>query len=140
MDEQGELDWSSIFKNVGRLPATDFVSVVKKIEVRNDQWNTPHLTNADLPSGTTGVIPTGAEVPQGSEGITVEEVNNASVAGDKYLYVWGRAKFMDGFDNERYVNFCHRYPLATKKAEATGPGFSISAKFARYHQSGNRAD
>lgn len=53
-----------VSRNVGRLPATDFVSVVKKIEVRNDQWITPTLTNADLPSGTTGVIPIGAEIPR----------------------------------------------------------------------------
>ena len=75
------------FRNVGKLPATDFVGVVKKIEVQNDEWVTPHLTDTDLPSWITGVIPIGAEVPQGSEGITLNEVNQSQVSGDKYLYV-----------------------------------------------------
>ena len=43
------------------------------------------LTDADLP-GFVGVIPMGAQVPQGSEAITQNEV--AQVSGDKYLYVW----------------------------------------------------
>jgi hypothetical protein len=32
------------FKNVGKLPATAFVSVVNKIVVRNAEWVTPILT------------------------------------------------------------------------------------------------
>jgi hypothetical protein len=139
-----ELVGQVVFKNVGKLPATNFVSVVKKIEVKNNQWVTPDLTDNDLPSGVTGVVPIGAEAPQGSGGITLQEVDDAQVVDDKYLdkylYVWGRVSFMDGFTNKRYVNFCHRYPLVRKVSEPTGPGYSILPKFARYHQFGNRSN
>src|SRR6476646_8668330 len=36
------------FKNVGKLPATAFVSIVNKIVVRNAEWVTPTLTDAAL--------------------------------------------------------------------------------------------
>jgi hypothetical protein len=140
------IEWTTVlvgqvaFKNVGKLPATEFVSVVKKIEVQNANWVTPDLTDDDLPKGITGVIPIGAEAPEGSGGITLQEVTEAHVSGDKYLYVWGRARFKDGFDCERHVNFCHRYPLAMKNAEPLGAGYSISAKYGRYHERGNNTD
>ena len=98
-----------VFKNVGKLPATEFDSVVKKIEAHDAEWKVPNLTDADLP-GFVGVIPIGAEAPQGSAAITPSEVEQAQVSGDKYLYVFGRAKFKDGFGSDRHVNFCHRYP------------------------------
>jgi hypothetical protein len=129
------------FKNVGKLRAREFVSVVRKVEVHHAEWVTPILTDDDLPRGITpGLVPIGAEVPQGSEGITPREVAEAQVSGDKYLYVWGRATFEDGFDSDRRVNFCHRYPLAMKVAEPKGPGYSIPLKFGRYHQHGNNSD
>ena len=126
-----------IFKNVGKLPATEFVSVVKKIEVHDADWATPVLTDRDLPI-PAGVIPIGAEVPQGSRGIAHAEVAQANVSGDKYLYVYGRAKFKDGFGSERHVTFCHRYPWA--KVQPLASGLSISKEFTRYHQYGNSAD
>jgi hypothetical protein len=128
------------FKNVGKLPATEFVSVVKKIKVEKADWKTPTLTDSDLPNDTAGLVPIGAEVSQGSEGITPDEVTQAPVAGDKYLYVWGRARFKDGFNSDGHVNFCHRYPLAVKSVEPQGPGYSIPAKFARYHEHGNNTN
>jgi hypothetical protein len=142
------IEWSAdgclvgevIFKNVGKLPATEFVSVVKKIAIEKADWKTPILTDADLPKQTPGLVPIGAEVPQGSGGITPKEVAEAQVSGDKYLYVWGRAKFNDGFSCERHVNFCHRYPLARKEMEPRGDGYTISPKFARYHEHGNKSD
>jgi hypothetical protein len=131
---QGNLVGQVIFKNVGKLPATEVVSVVKKIEV-HATWSTPALTDADLPSWITGVIPIGGEVPQGSEGIALNVVNRAKVSGGKYLYVYGPVRFKDGFGCERHVDFCHRYPWA----KATSGG-EIPKEFARYHQYGNRSD
>src|SRR5262249_49765376 len=122
-----------IFKNTGKLPATQFVSVVK-IEVGDAEWVTPELTDTALPGTTAGVIPIGAEVPQGSEGVTPNYVDKANIRGHKYLYVWGRTRFNDGFSSERHVDFCHRYPWV----KATGG--SISKEYARYHQYGNKAD
>ena len=123
------------FKNVGKLPATEFVPVVRKIEVHHAEWVAPILTDNDLPKTTPSLVPIGAEVPQGSGGITPEGVAQAKVSGDKYLYVYGRARFKDGFKRDRYVNFCHRYPWAM--AASNG---SISKDWARYHNDGNNAD
>lgn len=67
------------------LPATDFVSVVKKIEVQNDKWITPELADSDLASEISGVIPIGGETRKGSGGVTLAEVSDAQVAGDKYF-------------------------------------------------------
>ncbi len=128
------------FKNVGKLPATAFVSVVKKIEVHHADWVTPILTDAALPRRSPGLVPIGAEVPQGSGRITPQEVAEAQVDGDKYVYVWGRARFKDGFNRKRYINFCHRYTLGAMEPEPQGLGYSISAKFARHHEYGNNAN
>jgi hypothetical protein len=128
------------FKNVGKLPATAFVSVVNKIVVRNVEWVTPIVTDAALRRRPPGLVPIGGEVLQSSGGITPKEVMEAPVSGDKYLYVWGRARFKNGFNRKRYVNFCHRYPLESMEPAAQAPGYSISAKFAHYHQYGNDAD
>jgi hypothetical protein len=137
---EGVLIGQVIFKNVGKLPATEFVSVVKKIEVHDANWVTPALTDADLPTWITSVIPIGGEVPQGSAGITSEEVKQASASGDKYLYVYGRAKFKDGFGSECHINFCHRYPWAKVQPLTPSSGIRISNEFARYHHYGNVAD
>ena len=39
----GQFIGQVVFKNVGKLPATDFISVVKKIEVQDAKWVTPDL-------------------------------------------------------------------------------------------------
>jgi hypothetical protein len=122
------------FTNVGKLPATAFVSVVNKIVVRNAEWVTPILTDAGLRRRPPGLIPIGGEVLQSSGGITRQEVTEAQVDGEKYLYVWGRA------NRKRYINFCHRYPLEKMDPEPQGLGYSISAKFARHHEYGNDAN
>jgi hypothetical protein len=64
----------------------------------------------------------------------------AQVDGEKYLYVWGRARYKNGFNRKRYINFCHRYPLEKMDPEPQGLGYSISAKFARHHEYGNNAN
>jgi hypothetical protein len=128
------------FKNVGKLPATAFVSVVNKIVVRNAEWVTPIPTDAALRRKPAGLIPIGGEVLQSSGGITRQEVTEAQVDGEKYLYVWGRARYKNGFNRKRYINFCHRYPLEKMDPEPQGLGYSISAKFARHHEYGNDAN
>jgi hypothetical protein len=102
------------FKNVGKLPATEFISVVMNVVVHHGNWATPTLTDSAFRDDKDpGLIPIGAGVPEGSGGITMGEIEDAELPDDKkYLYVWGRAKFKDGFSSGRWINFCHRYPWA----------------------------
>ena len=68
------------FKNVGKLPATEFISVVMNIMVHHGNWDTPPLTDSAFRDDQEpGLIPIGAEVPQGSPGITQAEVAQAEV-------------------------------------------------------------
>jgi hypothetical protein len=53
----GSLVGQVAFKNVGKLPATAFVSVVNKIVVRNAEWVTPILTDAGLRRRPPGLVP-----------------------------------------------------------------------------------
>jgi hypothetical protein len=73
------------FKNVGKLPATAFVSVVNRIVVRNAEWVTPIPTDAALRRKPEGLIPIGGEFLQSSRGITRQEVTEAQIDGEKYL-------------------------------------------------------
>jgi hypothetical protein len=66
------------------------------------------------------LIPIGGEVLQSGGGITRQEVTEAQVDGEKYLYVWGRARYKNGFNRKRYINFCHCYPLEKMDPEPQG--------------------
>ena len=77
--------------------------------------------------------------PVSSTALVISSMNKG-MPSVRSLYVWGRARFKNGFNRKRYVNFCHRYPLERMEPEPQGPGYSISAKYARYHQYGNNAD
>ena len=111
-----------------------------KIVVHHAKWDTPPLTDKHFPQDIDpGLVPIGAEVPQGSAGIALGEVEHSECTDDKkYLYVWGRAKFKDGYGRSRWVNFCHRYPWAKRKL---GDGsVTISKRWARYYDQGNKAN
>jgi hypothetical protein len=146
-DTKGDLVGQVAFKNVGKLPATKFTSVVKNIEVQDEESTPPPITDDALPKAVS-VIPIGGEVLQGSGPVSLTVVNQAPVTGPKYLYVYGRAKFRDGFGGDRHVNFCHRYPWAMATATdlqsvpfARGLSpVAILKDYARYHQHGNDAD
>jgi hypothetical protein len=138
---QGELLGHVAFKNVGKLPATEFKYVFMDVMVSHGDWKTPRLKDRAFENtdDDQGLVPVGASVPIGSSPITLAQVARSEVPDDKkYLYVWGRAKFMDGFSSGRWINFCHRYPWA--KREPAPDGLMVSKRHARYHNWGNSAD
>ena len=74
---------------------------------------------------------------EGSSQIEMSEV--LQLTGEhRFLYVWGRIKYTDGFDQERFTAFCHRYNWRRRK-EANGR-FRIARKYGRYHVRGNDAE
>jgi hypothetical protein len=54
---------------------------------------------------------------------------------ERWLYVWGRVNYEDGFGEERHTLFCHRYHLG-----ALNISKGIDAHAGRYHQHGNDAN
>jgi hypothetical protein len=140
-DTSGNLLGHVAFKNVGKLPATEFITVVKDVVVHHGNWATPTLTDGAFGDNDEepGLVPIGAEVPRGSPGISLAQVDRSEVSDtERYLYVWGRAKFRDGFSSGRWINFCHRYPWVKRKVQ--NGSVTISKRWARYHHRGNKAD
>jgi hypothetical protein len=135
----GQLVGHVVFRNVGRLPATNLRNVVKKIEVQDGAWRPPTIPEAQLEDH--GVLPIGIGMKKGSAGtIYPGEVADSPIpVPERYLYVWGRMTYVDGFKRRRYLNFCHRYPWDTRDT-ITGGRFVISEEHGRYHEYGNDAD
>src|SRR5262245_23182657 len=81
----------------------------------------------------TGALPTGTSVRAGGRGTAVPH------SSAKYVYAWGRVTYVDGFGNERWTNFCHRYDTEAKEAK-TGGGYVIPKEHGRHHDYGNDAN
>jgi|SRR6516225_5087387 len=52
---------------------------------------------------------------------------------------WGRFTYVDGFGNDRWTNFCHRYNTEVKEAQIGG-GSRIRKEYGRHHEYGNDAN
>jgi hypothetical protein len=126
-------------RNVGHLPARDFrLSAVKM------KWVADNLIEHEVPTDVDPepykqTIPIEATVPVGtSNRLSSEDLEQ--VANRKgYLLVWGKAKYMDGFNRDRCVTFCHRYPCVRRTGDQAS-GYSIDIEHARYHNHGNEQD
>lgn len=126
----GQLIGHVILKNVGHLPARNFCWLVK-ISSGDEKFTPPKIKQRALEG--VSVLPIGAEWRMGSDGIDIPQGDTKP----KYLFVWGRVAYNDGFRwQKRYLTFCHRYPLA-KRYFPPGGGFCIDAEYGRYHDSGN---
>jgi hypothetical protein len=75
-----------------------------------------------------GGLHVGVSIKRGSPGIAIPT--------EKFLYVWGRVSYLDGFDEGRFTNFCHRYNTDMKDIPPGG-GYRIKRTFARQHDNGN---
>jgi hypothetical protein len=114
------------FKNAGNLPA------------RNVRWFIEHSLDVSddfdsFPIDETrfygkNVIVPGSEITQGTYSFDMPE--------DGFIYVWGRILYDDGFGNERFTNFCHRYNRRTYRELESGR-YGIPIEYAREHEYGN---
>ena len=128
---RGELLAHVEFKNVGHLPASQVKSLLKFIASDDGDWSPPHVDDKDL--RPAGVLPIGISVTTGSHGIGPPQ------AWTKYLYAWGRVTYVDGFGDERWTNFCHRYNTEVKETQIGG-GYRIRKEHGRHHERGNDAN
>lgn len=132
----GELVAQISFENEGRLPATNFKWIVKPPTAGNGDWKPPQLHDSDLLEFSS-IIPIAGIFRRGTD-----PVSPVSYGEYKYWFVWGRVKYLDGFGQERFVDFCHSYPIARRVMDTpiSSFGYTISDEYARYHDYGNDAD
>jgi hypothetical protein len=83
------------------------------------------------------IIPPRAEMRKGGEAIASPEFDNFQKGGmirDRWLYVWGRVAYEDGFGKERFTDFCHRYNVLGAHQ------WTIDETSGRHHEFGNQTD
>jgi hypothetical protein len=125
----GELLGRVSFRNFGHLPAQQFRWVLNLSTSNRIDWKPPEVDDDWLREEF--VLPIGARATRESPPV--------ALVPEKWLYVWGRVTYRDGFNVRRFVNFCHRYNTETTDTPP-GVGYRISKSKGRYHDYGNRAD
>jgi hypothetical protein len=133
----GELVGHVTFRNVGRLPAREFRWAIGPVVVNGDSnWKPPRVADGDL--SPTTILPLGGKMRMGSPAFWQKLIDECQ-SEVKYVFIWGRATYVDGFGKKRYVDFCHRYNWATKYTPPGG-GIRLDPEEAPYHKHGNDAD
>jgi len=117
------------FRNVGRLPASKFMWHLDLTPNDSDDWQPP--TVADEKLRNAGVLSIKTEIKRGGPGRVIPT--------EKFLYVWGRIVYENGFGEQRFTNFCFRYNTEVKETPPGG-GYLIRATHARHHDYGNDAN
>jgi hypothetical protein len=124
-----------IFRNVGHLPASQVAWVIEPVEVTGQpDWHPPAKGSA---LRGRSILPLGGKMTVGSARISQQKIEEFT--GAKYLYVWGRVSYRDGFGKKRNMRFCHRYNWAAREVPGNGE-IHIGAEHARYSDFGNEAD
>ena len=125
----GELLGRVSFRNAGHLPAQQFRWILNVSTSNRLDWKPPQVDEDWLREEF--VLPIMARVTRESPPL--------ALVPEKWLYVWGRVTYRDGYNVRRFVDFCHRY-----NADATdtrpGNGYRIKKSKGRYHDYGNKAD
>lgn len=123
------------FYNSGNLPATDVSWFISR-EFDTD----PRRKNFPIDEGGfegSIIVPQRVRAPKGALGVVkaeLEKLHKESTGRDRWIYVWGQVRYLDGFGKRQRTTFCHRYNLAAFD------GNEIKAESARYHEYGNDAE
>jgi hypothetical protein len=128
-------------KNVGKIPARN-VQVIVKMKIADDR--NIAVEDPGTPEASDRTIHPDAEMLQGSkkEHPKITEI----CVPNKYVFVWGRVLYEDGFGNPRVTNFCHRYSTSSfnRRDDWNTPAKEtrviIDRDKARYHSDWNDAD
>jgi hypothetical protein len=122
-------------KNVGNLPARNVRSFVGFKYAHGDNFSDFPLKP---PEGTNVAAP-GIILRKGSGAIEAKEIKELSK--DKlFFYVWGIIYYHDGFVDDRYIRFCHRYRWEIFTDGCGSVGYKAESSEARYHEHGNGTD
>jgi hypothetical protein len=134
VSQNGMLSCDVVFHNDGNLPATKvrwFIDRKFSTDGRLSDFPVENVLSGN------GVIPARTEMKKGAKAIRLAELDSFKRGGgakDRWLYVWGRVAYEDGFGRDCRTDFCFRYNLA-----GTHDG-TIAAEAARQHEYGNRTD
>jgi hypothetical protein len=124
------------FHNSGNLPATHVRWFMRR-KVSTDPERDFFPINKRRFEGDL-IIAQRITAPKGAFGISkrfIERFNKGNNGRNRFVYVWGEVRYIDGFGRERWTRFCHRYNLA-----AFNPISGIYDNAARYHEHGNHTD
>jgi len=113
------------FLNVGHLPASEIKWHLDITPSNDPDWVPPEATAIR----DAGGLHPGVSIKRGSTRI--------GVPSEQFIYVWGRVTYLDGFDQGRFTDFCHRYNTVNKFAPSGG-GWRITKGDARQHDKGNK--
>jgi hypothetical protein len=95
------------FKNVGNLPARNVHNQVK-IKWFEDGNKSDFGPVAITDPGSIVLLPK-IEIERGTGPLSKEDAALYRAAEKGFIYVWGRLEYEDGFRQNRWVIFCHRY-------------------------------
>lgn len=131
----GDLSCDVAIVNSGNLPAREVEWIIERdFDTDGKRKNFP-LTKPY--SGGTNIIPAKFEMRKGGDAIPSSAFDNFLKGGayrDRWLYVWGRVNYSDGFGRRRFIKFCHRYNLLGER------NWTIPESSGRHHEHGNDAD
>src|SRR5205823_4385897 len=94
------------FDNAGNLPAKKVRWFIDRVFSDDRVLNT-FAIKRDRFEGGTMVIAPDTHVKKGAQHIEPESLTaSLNRPGATWLYVWGRVEYEDGFEQDRFTNFC----------------------------------
>ena len=124
-------------KNSGNLPAREVSWNIRRNFSRDDDRRDFPISESKFIGNN--IIPQNVITPKGARGIPMQSLaryGNGASSSDRWLYVWGEVRYLDGFGKRRFTRFCHRYNLAALDVSS----LTIDPRHARYHEHGNHTD
>jgi hypothetical protein len=132
----GRLSCDVFFENSGNLPAQHVSWIIyQKFSTDHDLKDFP--INPEQIGGNN-LIPPRGKIRKGAPPINSAELDafrhrQQETPDSCWLFIWGTVRYSDGFNSNRFVDFCYRYYLA-------GNTWTISHEHGRQHEHGNRTD
>jgi hypothetical protein len=122
-------------KNVGHLPARNVAWFVNVTPSQNNELNVFPVSRANA-KGSSVIFPE-TSTRRGSDATKLEDALRDTKTQEKlgHIYVWGAVYYDNGFGDNCWTKFCHRYPRAREIRPEHG-GVCISSEDARYHEHG----
>jgi hypothetical protein len=99
------------FYNAGNLPAREVSWFIDKALSTDPHRKTFPVTE---PFYGNNILPPKSEMRKGAVGTDTgpfERFIEGGRGDDRWLYVWGQVRYKDGFGQQRFTSFCHRYNL-----------------------------